>query len=73
MQQTGPEYRPGHVSHFAPVHSRGKGSADNAAHTGSRHHRRLNPDFTQGFDDTDVREPTNSAATECEAYAFVLK
>jgi hypothetical protein len=73
MQQTRPEYGPSHVSHLAPVHASRQCSADDAAYACSRYHRRFNSDFTQGFDDADVREPAHSAATERQAYAFVLK
>jgi hypothetical protein len=73
MQQTRPEYGPSHVSHFAPVHSSCECRADDAAYACSRHYRRFDSHFTYGFDNADVREPAHSAATERQAYAFVLK
>ena len=73
MQQTGPEYRPRHISDFAPVHARRQSSADNAADAGAGHHRGFETDFVQRLDNPNVREPAHSAATESQTNTFGFK
>lgn len=73
MQQTGPEYRPRHVSDFAPVHARRQSSADNAAHARARHDRGLDAGFVKRLDNPDVSEPAHSAAAESQTNTFGIK
>lgn len=72
VQQSRPEYRFGHVSHFAPAQSSRECGADDAAHACSRHHSGSDAGFLKGLDDADVGESAYSAATKGQADAFVL-